>query len=83
MSKGVNVCVFGCTDWSPGPRGRGYSKYLEVSLGNLTKVTRVALQHPSGAGASLARVQGFYLMHSQDGIDWTETPTVSTPTYQK
>ena len=47
-------------------------KYLQVHFGNMTKVTRVDLQHVGGD-----KIQEYKLHYSLDNINWVDKETVS------
>ena len=78
--KDFNYASFHYTGWTAASReGFKFGKYLQVNFGNSTRVTRIALQHPSVGGVN--RVTSYKVQYSDDGYKFDDGETVSKIKY--
>lgn len=58
--------------WAAAHRGKPFYRYFQVYFANMTKVTRILIEHPD-----TGRVLEYILFYSNDGVQWTEGDTIS------
>lgn len=64
----------GGAGWIPGLRKGSYDRYLQIHLGNVTKVTKVTLTQ-----TATDRIKDFRMDISHDGIIWKDGGVVTAP----
>ena len=67
--------------WLSGVRYGSYKPYLQVKLGNMTRITAVALEYPTSLSASSTRVSSYALLYGSDGTNWKTAEVVGFGVY--